>query len=42
MFDVDGNKVWFIDEVVKRLPSEARKKLWELGAAYRPSKYLGY
>ena len=35
VLDVDGTKVWLIDEVVKRLPNEARKKLWE------PSKYLG-
>ena len=27
MFDVDGTKVWFIDEVVKRLPSEERTKI---------------
>ena len=27
MFDVDGTKVWLIYEVVKRLPSEARKKI---------------
>ena len=33
MFDVDGTKVWSIDDVVKRLPSEAREKLWEHGAA---------
>ena len=33
MFDVDGTNFWFVDEVLKRLPSEARKKLWGPGAA---------
>ena len=39
MFDVDGNKVWFIDEEVKRLSSEAMKKMWKPGPP-RPFKYL--